>query len=256
MEQAYVLNQSLRNVVLGGTLWLKMGKKRIGTAIDLSALGLNTIEEDAEHFYIGTLCSLRELELHEDLNRYFNGILAKAVQNIVGVQFRNCATVGGSVFARFGFSDVLTALLALDTEVLLHQGGQVKLADFVKMPRDRDILVKVLIKKDARKASYSSLRKSAADLPVLNCAISHYNGAWNIVMGSRPQKAMLTVLPGSENPTEQEVEALYAQVLQQVPFGTNYRGTEAYRRILAAAMMKRNIQEICEGGHYANTIVD
>lgn len=45
LEEAWQLNQKKSNRVLGGMVWLKMGKMQIGTAIDLSGLGLDTIEE-------------------------------------------------------------------------------------------------------------------------------------------------------------------------------------------------------------------
>ncbi len=51
---------------------------------------------------------LRQLETHEGLNRYLMVCFRECTRNIVGVQMRNCATVGGSIFARFGFSDILT----------------------------------------------------------------------------------------------------------------------------------------------------
>ena len=62
-----------------------------------------------------------------------------AVKDIVGVQFRNMATVGGSLWGRFGFSDVLSVFLALDSYVELYKGGIVHLREFAKMPYDRDI---------------------------------------------------------------------------------------------------------------------
>ena len=45
LEEAWKLNQSRANVVLGGTGWLKMGDKQWNTAIDLGKLGLGEIEE-------------------------------------------------------------------------------------------------------------------------------------------------------------------------------------------------------------------
>ncbi len=48
---------------------------------------------------------------------------------------------------RFGFSDVMTAFLALDSYVELYKGGIVKMSEFVKMKRDNDILVRVIVKK-------------------------------------------------------------------------------------------------------------
>ena len=69
LEQAFELNQKRTNQIIGGMLWMKMGDHRIQTAIDLSGLGLDTIEEDETQFSIGCMTSLRQLELHEGLNR-------------------------------------------------------------------------------------------------------------------------------------------------------------------------------------------
>ena len=77
-------------------------------------LGLDAIEEDETQFSLGAMVTLRQLEQHPGLNAYTGDAAEKAVRDIVGVQFRNMATVGGSVWGRFGFSDVLTLLLAMD----------------------------------------------------------------------------------------------------------------------------------------------
>lgn len=104
------------------------------------------------------MVSLREMEIHQGLNKYFHGAIADCVKDIIGVQFRNQATIGGSVFGRFGFSDVLTCLLALDTSVELYKGGLVPLAEFIKMKRDNDILVRIRIRKDGRSICYLAER--------------------------------------------------------------------------------------------------
>ena len=94
LEEAYGLYQKKNNFVLGGMLWLKMRKRPFGTAIDLSGLGLDQIEENEKEFRIGAYVSLRELETNEALNAYTKGAFAESVKHIVGVQFRNVATVG------------------------------------------------------------------------------------------------------------------------------------------------------------------
>ena len=127
LEEAYELNQKRSNRILGGMLWMRMSNAQVQTAIDLSGLGLDHIEETEEEFIIGAMVTLRELELNERLNDCFDHVLADAVKDIVGVQFRNLATVGGSVFGRFGFSDVLTVLLSLHASVELYKGGIVPL---------------------------------------------------------------------------------------------------------------------------------
>ena len=148
LEQAYALRQKGRNnVIIGGNLWLKMGHRNIQNAIDLSGLGLNRIEEDENGFRIGCMATLRDLEIHPGLRQAFGSLFQEAVRHIVGVQFRNLASVGGSIFPRFGFSDVLTAFLACDSYVELYKGGRIPLAQFADMPLDQDILTHICIKK-------------------------------------------------------------------------------------------------------------
>ena len=57
LEEAYKLNQKKSSCVLGGMIWLKMGNRNVGTAIDLSGLGLDEIEETEEEFRIGCMVS-------------------------------------------------------------------------------------------------------------------------------------------------------------------------------------------------------
>ncbi len=252
LEQAYELNQNRRNVIIGGILWLKIGRKRIGTAIDLSALNLNTITEDEQSFKIGCMCTLRDIELHEGIKNYFGTLLNKAIENIVGVQMRNLATIGGSIYSRFGFSDILTVLLSLDTYVELYKGGIIPLEKYADMPLDNDILVNIIIKKDGRKASYSSHRLSATDFPVLTCAVSNKGRQWFVVHGARPMRAKLSKIEMSENPETEEIIAAVAKLADDTPFGTNIRGRMEYRRILAEVLAKRNIEEILKGESHAN----
>lgn len=65
LEEAWQLNQKRNNRVIGGMIWLKMENINVGTAIDLSGLGLDKIEETAEGFSIGAMVPLRQIELHE-----------------------------------------------------------------------------------------------------------------------------------------------------------------------------------------------
>ena len=53
LEQAYELNQKKTNRIVGGMLWLKMSTAQIQTAIDLSGLGLDQIEETEDAWKVG-----------------------------------------------------------------------------------------------------------------------------------------------------------------------------------------------------------
>ena len=132
LEEAYELNQKKSNRIIGGMIWLKMETLNVGTAIDLSGLGLDAVEETETEFRIGAMTTLRTLETHEGLAAYTNGAMRESVRHIVGVQLRNLATLGGSLYSRFGFSDVLTMFLALDASVELYKGGIVPLCEYAE----------------------------------------------------------------------------------------------------------------------------
>lgn len=185
LEEAYRLNQSRANRVIGGMLWIKTGKGSVNTAIDLCSLGLDGIEETEEEFVIGAMTSLRQIELHQGLNAYTQGAAEAAVRDIVGVQFRNLATVGGSIWGRFGFSDVLTFFLSMETFVELYKGGILPLEQFAAMAYDRDILVRLIVKKKPGMFAYRAFRNQRTDLPVITCALSRVAGEYRAVVGDR-----------------------------------------------------------------------
>lgn len=191
LEEAWTLNQNKRSRILGGMLWLRLGRGSVDTAIDLGELGLNQIEETEEAFSIGAMTTLRQLEQHEAFQTFTNGAVRRAVQDIVGVQFRNMATVGGSLWGRFGFSDVLTVFLALDTYVELYRGGIIPLEQFAAMEKDRDILVRLIVKKTPGKIVYTAMRAQRTDFPVLACALSCVGGEYRASIGARPARAVL-----------------------------------------------------------------
>ena len=236
LEEAWQLNQNKRNRILGGMLWLRLGKGTVNTAIDLCDLGLDTIEETAEQFSIGAMATLRDIEMHAGLNAYTSGAVANAVKDIVGVQFRNMATVGGSIWGRFGFSDVLTVFLAMDCYVELYKGGIVPLEDFAKMKKDNDILVRLIVKKTPCKVVYSAMRNQRTDFPVLACAVAQMNGEYRASIGARPGRAMLL--------RSETSEGFAAFVAENTPTEGNLRGSAAYRTHLTRVLVERSMNEL------------
>lgn len=243
VEEAYeLLRKGRMNRVLGGGVWLRLQDRRISTVIDLSACGLDKIEETEDSFVVGSMVTLHQLETHEAFNDATCHVFEHAVRDIVGTQMRNCATVGGSVFGRFGFSDVLTALLALDCEVELVGAGTVSLATFANMPYERDILAHIVVRKHDYAASFAAVRRSATDFPVLNVCAARWDG-WHVAVGARPTRARLLEGERLSLPAEFTPEQLDAacERLSELPMGSNMRGSERYRRHLARELGRRVI---------------
>ena len=233
LEEAWQLNQKKQNRVLGGMIWLKMENINVGTAIDLSGLGLDTIEETEEGFAIGAMVTLRQLELHEGLAAYTEGAVRESVRHIVG----------GSLYSRFGFSDVLTIFLALNASVELYKGGVVPLSEYAQRPYDRDILVRVLVPKEHARFCYQSVRNSQTDFPVLTCAAARLaDGSIRAALGARPGKAVLyTAAPQAGETAEAFAARFAAEVKADIKTESNIRGSAAYRRHLAGVLTKRAV---------------
>ena len=233
LEQAYELNQKKTNRIVGGMLWLKMSTAQIQTAIDLSGLGLDQIEETEDAWKIGCMVSLRDLELHEGLNELSCNMIRESVR---------------SIFGRFGFSDVLTCFLALDTEVELYKGGIISLEEFAKMERDNDILVRVIVKKTPGKGSYQSHRNTKTDFPVLAVAADRYGDELKVAVGARPMKAVCIHVPAEQLDACTDLKKFAKELAAQVPMGSNMRGSAAYRTHLAETLIRRALERITNGG--------
>ena len=237
LKEGYALLQKKGSAVLGGGCWLNQGKTTLANGIDLSGLLSHEIVEEEDRFVIGAMATLRDFETHRGLNDWFYGMPARAVGSIVGVQFRNCATVGGSVYGRFGFSDVLTLLLVLDCRVELYQHGEMALSDFLDL-KEKDILKSVILGKKLRRASIQSVRLNANDFPVLVCAASERDGVRRGAVGARPNKARLVTVEGGSG------EDFARQVTEQMTFGTNLRGSADYRAHLSRVLLARCVKEL------------
>ena len=245
LEEAWQLNQKKANRILGGMIWLKMETINVGTAIDLSGLGLDTIEETDVGFSIGAMVTLRQLETHPGLEAFTHGAVREALRHIVGVQLRNLATVGGSIYSRFGFSDVLTLFLAMDCSVELYKGGIVPLREYAERPYDRDIVVRLLVRKEAADYCYQSVRNSQTDFPVLTCAAAKTAGGFRVAIGARPGKAVLyTLQPNAAETPELTAARFAAEVRANIRTESNMRGSAEYRNHLAGVLVKRAVLKL------------
>ena len=241
LEEAYELCQKKGNRILGGMLWLKMQDINVNTAIDLQALQLNTIEETESEYRIGCMVSLRQLELHEGLNDLTQGALSQSLAHIVGVQFRNLATIGGSIWGRFGFSDVLTLFMAIDAKVELYEHGIMSIEEFADIPRTvRDLLVRIIVPKVRRTTVYRSQRNASTDFPVLACAVSKTADTVCCSVGARPGKAKIV----RELPDDPAEAAEYA--VSRLSFGTNLRGSREYRMQICKVLVRRAMEQLEE----------
>lgn len=236
------------SVVLGGCGYLRLGARKIDTAIDLSRLGLDKVTLVGDTIEIGSMASLRTIETHPLTTTLANGLLRSALGHIVGVQFRNCVTIGGTVAGRYPFSDPITALLALDAQVEFHHHGRIGLAEYLQSQGYRDIVTKIILPVDGRTAAFASIRKSATDFAVLNAAVAQCEDGFRLVVGSRPGRAMragVTEASLQKNGLNAQTALEAGQLVRdELSFGDNARASGEYRRAVCPVLIQRSLTEV------------
>lgn len=246
IEEGYKnLIKNKNNMILGGTAFLRLGNKNINVGIDLSNLDLDYIKEDESNIEIGPMTTFRSIEINKLLKENFDGIIVKSVKEIVGIQLRSIVTAGATVASKYGFSDFITALLSLDTHIELYKGGIISLEKYLaeeKVPKD--ILVRIIIKKDGKKANFKTMRSSKSDYAILNCGVSNLNKEYRVAVGARPGRAVVKIIKEKELMENNEMNKKIDEMVDEIKFGTNMRASKEYRKMIAKVLIRRCIEEL------------
>ncbi len=239
------LKKDSNSVILGGTTFLRLSDKKYSTGIDLSNLNLDYIKENDDQIEIGAYTSLRTIETDPIINNYFGDLLPKSLENLIGIQFRNNATIGGAIFGRLGFTEINTALLVLDCELEFEGNGIVPFSEFISSWNiKRDILKKIIIKKQKGKCSYKMMRNSSSDFAILSIAVSNFDNI-KIAVGTRPSIAKLSEKASQIiNSNNNKIEEAANMIAEEFKFGKDLRAEGKYRKMIAPVLVKRALQEV------------
>lgn len=242
LEEAYKLvKESPRNKIVAGGLWLKKGNADIDTLIDLSLLGLDKIEDKKDYVEVGAMVSQRELEKSPLVPE----VIREATKAIMGPAFREIATVGGSVYGKYGFSDIITVLLAHHVELVFYPEAVITLDEYVKKPGFYDgILTNIRIFKDKNKAYFKKVEITALDYPILNVAVVK-GKEYKVVVGSRPLVAALCENSMKYlNEGGKDFAHAAELAVEELKFGDSIATKSAYRKQLALTYVRRALEEV------------
>ena len=242
LEEAYkLMKESSRNKIVAGGLWLKKGNAEADTLIDLSLLGLDKIEDKKDYVEVGAMVTQRQFEQSElvpDMAR-------KAVKAVMGPAFRNIATIGGSVYGKFGFSDVVTGLLGYKVELVFYPEATLSLSDYVKKPGFYDgILTRIRIYKENLKGFFKKVGITALDYPILNIAVTK-GKEYRVVVGSRPLVASRCEKTEAYlNNGGKDFAKAAEMAVEELKFGDSIATKGDYRRQLALTYVRRGLEEV------------
>ncbi len=245
-EAAALLAEHERAVIIGGGAYLRLGGRSFDVAVDLYDAGLDYVRETGDGLELGAMATYRMLETDPLTRAYAGGILAHAVERIVGVQMRNIVTVGGTIFGRYAFSNLTAALLALGADVVLHGAGRLSLAEFLaRKPARGDILGSVILPREGGRAAWGDLTRTRNDFAVLNVAVVKRDDV-SVAVGARPGMAQLcpaaaaAAAAGGDDAPGRAGAAAAAEL----EFGDDLRATADYRRRLCHVLVARAVKEV------------
>ena len=251
LKEAYqILSENPKNSILGGGTWLKQAGSNLNTLVDLCELNLNQIVETKESIEIGALATLHEIETNEAVKVLGEGFVSESLSNILGVGFRNVATIGGTIAGKYAFSDFITSLLTLKVKLVFFPKKEMSLEDFLKSKgKMTDILTHIIIKKSPGKGFFKKVATTTLELAILNIAVYQENNKYNISLGSRPSGAMLSheaveFLNKQEKITEEVLNQTAQIVLDTIKLGPTKTASKEYREILANTYVKRGIKAV------------
>jgi len=242
LEEAYKLvKESPRNKIVAGGLWLKKGNADADVLIDLSCLGLDKIEDKKDYIEIGAMVSKRQFEKSELVPE----MARAAVKTIMGPAFREIATIGGSVYGKYGFSDVITSLLAYKTELVFYPEATISLLDYIKKPGFYDgILTHVRIYKEGLKGFFKKVEITALDYPILNVAVTK-DKEYRVVVGSRPLVALrCEKCEEYLNKGGKDFAKAAEIAVEELKFGDSIATKGDYRKQLALTYVRRGLEEV------------
>ncbi len=247
LEDAYQkLQASPKNAILAGGLWMKKMGQSYDTIIDLSKLGLDKIEDKKDEVVVGSMVTQRDFENSKIVSFLYAGAPAFAVREVMGVNFRNLATIGGSIMGRYPFSDVITGLLPYDVELEFYPAQKMSLEEYLNYKGKMNaILVAVHIKKGEGKGYFKKVKTTALDFPIVNIAVSKVSGEYRVVVGARPMVAARSykAMEYLNNGGKDFAKAAELAV-EELSFMDNKDSSKEYRVDLAKVYVRRGLEEV------------
>ena len=188
----------------------------------------------------------RDFEDSKIVSFLFAGAPAFAVREVMGVNFRNLATIGGSIMGRYPFSDVITGLLPYDVELEFYPAQKMSLEEYLNYKGKLNaILVAVHIKKVEGKGFFKKVKTTALDFPIVNIAVAKVNKEYRVVVGARPMVAARSykAMEYLNNGGKDFAKAAELAV-EELSFMDNKDASKEYRVDLAKVYVRRGLEEV------------
>jgi carbon-monoxide dehydrogenase medium subunit len=231
---------------------MRLRVARPGLLVDVARLtDLRYVREDGGAIAIGALTRHHDLEADPVLQQRC-ALLSHAAGEIGDPQVRRRGTIGGSVAHADPAGDLPAVLLALDAELVFHDGRRVAASDFFRGVFETalgptDVLTEIRVPPlDGAGWSYLKFRRRSQDWATVAVAAVTRNGGASIGlvnMGATPLRARAAEQAFADGGSAAAGEA--AAEGTDPPEDTN--GSAEFRRHLARVLVARALEEAKAG---------
>jgi carbon-monoxide dehydrogenase medium subunit len=243
-------------VLAGGQSLLPLLKLRLADVPALVDIGRLTdlayVREDGDRIAIGAMTRYSDLEHDETLGRA-SPLLAKACGEVGDPQVRHMGTIGGACAHGDPASDVPTALVALEGELVTNAGRTISASDFFQgvfttALEPTEVLTEIRVPKTTGGWAYEKFHPRAQDWAIVGVAVAT-NGSPRVAltnMGPTPIRATAVeeALAGGADPATAAERATEGTTAIDDPFAT-----AEYRRHLTPILVRRALEAAAGASH-------
>ena len=202
LDEALTLLAQPHRTPLGGGTLLAQGKPDSVEAVDLQAIGLNTIEQSGNNLEIGATVTLQQLLESEHCPEGFR----TALKLEAPLNLRNSATVAGTLVTGDGRSTLAAVLLALDAKLAMTKLENSKieqrvvgLGEFLPLRDRQGALITSITAPLNTKLVFDYVSRTPADKPIVCTTLTQWNsGRTRLVVGGYG-KTPLLAMDGTES---------------------------------------------------------
>jgi putative selenate reductase FAD-binding subunit len=234
LDDALTLLTQPNTLPLGGGTLLSHGTIDSVQAVDLQALGLDSIIKNGNNLELGATLTLQALNESE----HCPPALKTALKLEASLNIRNAATIAGTLVASDGRSTFASVLLAMDAKIeqAILDNSKIEyrltnIGDFLAL-RTTNLITKIILPMNI-KLAFESVAKTPADKPIVCAALAQWNsGRTRLVLGGYGKSPMLAMDGTESDGAEAAARNTYHEA-------TDEWASAEYRVDVAATLTKR-----------------
>jgi carbon-monoxide dehydrogenase medium subunit len=238
----------------GGQHVIAAQRRDVQAFVDLQALGLDGLTVEAGRLNIGAMVRLQQLVESPQVG----SLLAEAAQREGPLTYRCAATVGGTIVTHDPLSYLLLSLLVLDAQVTVQRVGGSRTISLDEMLDDPGcalgggLITGVSTPAGTAGSAIASVARTPRDRPIVAAVVRLTRrgdacGEVRIALGGVADRPICARQAETRLTARRFDEQFAGEVASQIAAGlqppADFRGSAAYRREMAAVLVRRALVE-------------